>query len=86
MENRFQFTKKFLSEVQDQVGMSSTVSLSYGPQGYSMIVSFHENEEIDEDEVLHVEFDDSDFQDDRVYEESIIEQIEDYVDENIQKT
>jgi len=84
MENRFQFTKKFLSEVQEQVGMSSTISLSYGPQGYSMIVSFHENE--NEDEVLHVEFDDSDFQDNRVYEESIIEQIEDYVDKNIQKT
>lgn len=82
-KNRFAETKKFLEEVQDEIGSDCTVSSSYGPDGFSFMVSFHKNEDLDEDEIIQVEFDESDFQESKVYEESLRKQIKEYAEEYI---
>lgn len=82
-KNRFKLTKDFLSEVQSEIGKECAVSASYGPEGFSFILSFHNNENIDDEEFIQVDFDESDFQDSEVYENSIIEQLKDYTNENL---
>lgn len=83
MENRFKFTREFLSDLQEEIGEGSTVSFSYGPNGFTMLVSFHDHPDVEDEEMLNVEFEDSDFQDSEVYEESVIEEVRNYVNENI---
>lgn len=83
MENRFKFAKDFIADLQEEIDEDCTVSFSYGPQGFTMTVSFHEHPEVDEDELLRVDFEDSDFKDSKVYEESVVDQVREYVSENI---
>lgn len=73
--NRFKVINELLREIRSEIGNKASVSFIAGPNESSMMISFHKNQSIEGKPTVRVEFDESDFSDIDMYEQSLCQEI-----------